>query len=418
MVRAFAALATDTTNPTSFAATELERLDSSWKLLQVGVRHAMTLLIDEVGLGNSTLLPSANALVPIVYYLGTRQERPLDEQERRSLIHWLLVVFMQARYSSSAATVIAQDVAALRSGDPFRALFGNLGLLEARPEVTPAVLAGKGSTSPYFLLSYLATRTKNARDWWYGTPVTLSHDGTYKVEYHHIHPRARLRATYSKAEINDLANLAFISDKANRKISARSPAVYFEDLEKSDADYLTDHLIPTDPALRTADAYPEFVAHRRAMLATAMNELLDAYRPEFLDAVARVPSTAVGAQLDVTAYGTSTDAGDIVLVITSSIDERTTYETLNYAALDTLLTDLADGLGGELEVGGDTLAFDAETELIAVPFGCLNATGTIQEWRKVLDRELGDLRPLSEMPHVAAEPWEGARHEFAVLDSE
>ena len=51
--------------------------------------------------------------------------------------------------------------------------------------------------------------------------MKLSPDDTYRVEYHHIHPRARLKEAYGKSEINDLANLAFISGKANRKISAR-----------------------------------------------------------------------------------------------------------------------------------------------------------------------------------------------------
>ena len=191
--------------------------------------------------------------------------------------------FIQSRYSASAATVIAQDVAALRADDPLRALCAGLGHLDSRPEITAASLAGKGSTSPFFLLSYLAARAHDARDWWYGSPVALSPDGTYKVEYHHIHPQARLKATYSKAEINDLANLAFISDKANRKIAARSPVDYFADLLAADPSYLSSHFVPDEPAVRTVEGYPAFIGQRRALLAEAMDEILQTYRPAFLD---------------------------------------------------------------------------------------------------------------------------------------
>ena len=256
VVRAFAALATDTASPSGFATAPIERLESAWAQLERGVRHAVNLLTAEVGLDNTTLLPSANALVPLVYYLGTREDRPLGTAERNALVYWLLVAFVQSRYSSSAATVIAQDVAALRSDEPFRSLFGNLGLMSSRVEITASSLVGKGSTSPFFLLSYLVLRRRGARDWWFGSPVALSHDGTYKIEYHHIHPRARLRERYSKAEINDLANLAFISDKANRKISARPPATYFAELETLDQSFLTGHMVPTDQRLRSLDAYP------------------------------------------------------------------------------------------------------------------------------------------------------------------
>jgi hypothetical protein len=59
-----------------------------------------------------------------------------------------------------------------------------------------------------------------------------------------VHPQATLNARYSKGEINDLANLAFISAKANQKISKRSPAAYFPELGSQE---LAAHRIPTDP---------------------------------------------------------------------------------------------------------------------------------------------------------------------------
>lgn len=417
LVRCLAALATETTSPGSFASVGIPKLEAAWESATRGLHHAVALLQDEVEIDNSTLIPSANALVPLVYYLGTRNDVALAAEERNTLIYWLLVAFIQSRYSSSAATVIAQDVAALRSDDPLRNLYRNLGLFQQRPEIGVATLAGKSSTSPFFLLSYLAARRTKARDWWYGVPVALSHDGTYKVEYHHVHPRARLKDTYGKAEINDLANLAFISDKANRKISARPPAIYFDEL---DAEDLRRHFVPTSPELRTVDKYPEFVAARRARLAAAMNDLLDSYRPALVDEVRQTePGAGDESVLSIQAYGTSEEAGDIVLVLTTVHGTERWEDTLMFSSIQGALNDLADGIGTELIVGRESINLSAESTEIALPMGPVLVSGALDEWRKVLERELDDLLPADEMPDVP-EPtiWDGPRLSLSVLDTD
>lgn len=417
LVRCLAALATDTTSPGTFSTVEIPRLEEAWTAAKRGLHHAVALLRDEAEIDNSTLIPSANALVPLVYYLGTRQDVALASEERKTLIYWLLVAFIQSRYSSSAATVIAQDVTALRTDDPLRNLFRNLGLFQQRPEISSATLAGKSSTSPFFLLSYLAARRSKARDWWYGVPVALSHDGSYKVEYHHIHPRARLRDAYGKAEINDLANLAFISDKANRKISARPPAVYFEEL---DVDDLTRHFVPTDADLRTVERYPDLVARRRALLATAMNDVLESYRPAMLDAVEPAEQEAAGlTMLSIQAYGTSEAAGDIVLVLTATSGAEAWQDTLMFGSIQGALDDLADGVGSELIVGRESINLPADSAEIALPMGPALVTGGLDEWRKVLERELDNLLPADELPAVPEPPvWDGPRVNVWVLDTD
>lgn len=416
LVRCLAALATDTTSPSGFTFVTLERLESAWSQLERGLDHTITLLQDEVQIDNSALLPSVNALVPLVYWLGTRDDKPLGEEERNTLVYWLLVTFMQARYSQSAATVIAQDVTALRSADPLPNLYRNLGLLAHRPSVSPGSLAGKGSTSPFFLLSYLVARRNDARDWWFGVPVKLSHDGTYQVEFHHIHPRARLKDTYTKAEINDLANLAFISGKANRKISARSPERYFAELDPDD---LTRHCVPTDPALRTVERFPDLVAARRELLAEAMTALLDDYRPAFLDAVAAEPVTESHTSLSIQAYGTPTDMTGTVIVFDAVADGDGRQYTVSHQTIQDALDDLADGLGTEVTIAGDVVAVSADAEQLALPLAPLLVTGSIEEWRKVIDREIGDMFPAEELPEVPGFlAWQGELTEFPVMDSD
>src|SRR4051812_33260118 len=128
----------------------------------------------------------------------------------------------------------------------------------------------------YFALSYLAARRRGAKDWWHDVVIGLHGAGGFSLEYHHIHPRATLKTLYTKSEINDLANLAFISATANKKILDRSPADYFPELvNDAGKDDLSPHLVPTDPELRTVERYRDFLARRRQLLAEAITQLLD-----------------------------------------------------------------------------------------------------------------------------------------------
>lgn len=416
LVRCLAALATETASPSSFVTVPIPDLEAAWSRLERGVDHLVSLLQDEVAIDNSALIPSVNALVPLVFWLGTRSDTPLAEEERKTLVYWLLVAFIQARYSGSVGTVISQDIAAVRSDNPLPTLYRNLGLVSHRPEVTPGSLAGKGSASPYFLLSYLVARRNKARDWWYGVPVKLSHDGMYRVEFHHIHPRARLADRYTKAEINDLANLAFISDKANRKISFRSPGAYFPELDESD---LVGHSVPLDVSLRTVERFPDLVARRRELLAAAMTSLLESYRPAFLDSAFAQPIAATRTGLSIEAYGNRTEPESMVLLFASQYDDLVWNATVPVESVRAMLNDLGDGRGSEIEIGGEMIEIPGDAEVIEIPIGPLLVTGTVDEWERILARELAEPSTADEVPTIRAMSlWEGPRIAFAVIDSD
>ena len=41
----------------------------------------------------------------------------------------------------------------------------------------------------------------------------------HRLQFHHIFPKSLLKGRYEKKEINEIANMAFVSGKTNRKIS-------------------------------------------------------------------------------------------------------------------------------------------------------------------------------------------------------
>lgn len=56
--------------------------------------------------------------------------------------------------------------------------------------------------------------------------------------------------------------------------------------------------------------------------------------------------------------------------------------------------------------------------MVTVPIGPLDVNGTVEEWRRILDRELDELAALDEILLLESEPWEGPRQPIHVLDSE
>ena len=80
---------------------------------------------------------------------------------------------------------------------------------------------------------------------------------------------------YATREIDDIANLAFISGRANRRISDKPPADYIPELISSNGEQaFTSQCIPLDPVNLSADRYRSFFAERRRRIAERLNAFL------------------------------------------------------------------------------------------------------------------------------------------------
>jgi hypothetical protein len=417
LTRCLAAMSTETATLSGFTSVALEKLEEGWERVRRGVSHLVPLLQENAKIATSDLLPSHNALVPAVVYLGSRPEEPLSSDDSKALIYWLFGVFLVARYSGSSETVMAQDSLAARGADPLRSMFKTAGLYNERLAVTAEVLVGKGAGSPYFLFSYLAAVKNQATDWYFGTAISTRLKESQKLEYHHIHPRATLKGAYSRAEINDLANYAFISGKANRRISNRKPAEYFPEIGD---DELRRHFVPLDASLRDPERYPQFLQERRRLLASAMTDVLDRFRPESVATDAEiVEDPTAGERLSMAIYAMSQDDPRGVVVFTA---RKETAEWQGEVALEDVtrfFAELGEGLGSDFTMGLETVSVLPGQDEIVMPIGPLLVVGLLEEWQKVFDRELGDLQDPRSRPALRAGiEWSEARVRYPVLDSD
>lgn len=252
-------------------------MKSSWETAKEALQFAVNFLKVNCGVEDESLLTNPSLVIAIAA-LGAQRKQKLSTTDEQKLRQWALIANARAHYSrGSAETVLDQDLNVIFKTGSLDELMASLKQQLGRLHVEAGDFMGRGARSPLFSTTYLALKQRDAKDWVSGLGLSLTHQGKmHNIEYHHIFPKSLLaKHGYEKAEINEIANVAFISGRANRAITNKEPRNYLPEIIKTrDEEALSGQLIPTDPALWQLDAYPAFLEWRRTRLAAELNRLL------------------------------------------------------------------------------------------------------------------------------------------------
>lgn len=248
----------------------LEDLQSAWKRVQRSLDHALVFLWDNCHINRLWMLPTNYILVTLAAYFD-RFGGSISVRQIRDLQRWVYMALIWSRYSGASETALDQDYAALAKDDPIAAMIQSIEDKSGRRPVSERELRDQRKNSPFMLMSYVLARYANAQDWFNGVGI----GGSQTLEFHHIFPKAILRQRYQLRKdsrtVDQVANLAFLSRRANLKIGAQSPSDYLTSIEEA---RLRGQHVPLAPKLWTLDQFEEFVLQRRQMLADGINRLL------------------------------------------------------------------------------------------------------------------------------------------------
>ena len=246
------------------------------------IKRETTIVLDHVrdtlGLDMTTSTAINNGLIVVVLDRVLHTARKQESQNTRSLIGWWLLSTLHNRWSGDVRNRTNNDVMTVSEGSvaelvrELRAMVPSQGTLELGTEGFSLTKTSK----PYYLLIRALTRRRGARDLASGLSLSFDHMSPLsRLEAHHIFPRRYLsNSGVVKAQIDQLANLALITQKANLRIGAKAPAEYLPALEASNSGVLESQWIPDAPSLWTVKAYSRFVEERSELLASAANEFL------------------------------------------------------------------------------------------------------------------------------------------------
>lgn len=277
LVRAMVVFTTGQSRFGRVATLPASQLKEGWEKAKEGLRFAVNFLKTNADIEDESLLSSPLFFIAMAYFYSQKNYKLTAKHEKR-LLYWFYLANAKGRYSrGSTESLLDADLNIIkRSGEPtelveiLRQQFGRLNIEETD-------FIGRGANSPLFSLVFLALRAQGAKDWHTGLGLSLTHQGKYHyIQYHHIFPKSLLKGKYDQKEINEIANMAFITGRTNRKLSNKEPTKYFSDIVKERGlDALNSQCIPMSEDLNRIDNFRDFLKERRKLLAQAVNKFVD-----------------------------------------------------------------------------------------------------------------------------------------------
>ncbi|MBF6590535.1 MAG: DUF262 domain-containing protein [Ktedonobacterales bacterium] len=247
-----------------------ERLREAWQRAKPAMLQAIHFIKQNCLIDWLSMLPTNYVLVPLAVFF--ERQHQVTQQQERDLQRWLYMALIWARYSASSEANLDQDIKTLSEEHPVGHMIQNIAdRVGPGRRVTERELQDQLSNSPFMVMAYVLARRGEAKDWFHAVGIGAGQD----LEYHHIFPKPLLSPRYpDRAQsriINQVANLAFLSQRANARIAASQPSDYLPSVEYA---WLQAQYVPTNPALWTIDRYEDFVQERRKLLAEGINDLL------------------------------------------------------------------------------------------------------------------------------------------------
>lgn len=142
-----------------------ESVREGWERVRRGLERVVPLLCEQLLVSTTALIPSVTALHPLIVFYGRLPaDARVDAEVEKGLFYWFLAASGSNRYGGATDSALTQDVNALDSEEPVRALLANLRLDEKGFSVTARDLSGRNIQSPYIMLSYLAAAHSGAED--------------------------------------------------------------------------------------------------------------------------------------------------------------------------------------------------------------------------------------------------------------
>jgi len=187
------------------------------------------------------------------------------------------------RYSGASESTLEKDLSSLKVEGTIESLIKNLHLYRgSNLYLSPSDLEMQGVQSKAFNVFYSVIRAQGAADWTDPNMPLYSKNIGYNnsLERHHIFPKDYLYKKYNSANtihkrmVNEIANIAFVTSKSNKKILNRPPEEYLKEIAPVQ---LRKQFVPTNRDLWKRDFFESFLAERRKLIAEGINNFLKEY---------------------------------------------------------------------------------------------------------------------------------------------
>lgn len=275
----------------SFFNVAADDFKASWKKVKAAIEHLVNVLRHEAYVDSLRDLPTPNVLLPIVVYLADQGGSFTSPIEKSKFLRWMFLAAVWTRYSTSTESTLQKDIASLKSADPTAQLIEAIRQDRGRLRLEGSDILGRGAGTSINKIAYIVARAADARDWFSGLTLYKKAIGKSNgLEEHHIFPKAVLyKSGYDSGTdrriVNEVANRAFLTKRANGKILASKPEDYLPEVQATHPGALQAQSVPMNQDLWKVESYKEFLRERSRMLANSINDFLDSLVPSDDDAL-------------------------------------------------------------------------------------------------------------------------------------
>ncbi|MDC1209507.1 putative DNA binding domain-containing protein, partial [Pseudomonadota bacterium] len=181
---------------------------------------------------------------------------------------------------------LEEDLNIIKENEPWNNLLSKIIEQRGRIEIQSSDLEGQGADSRFFNPYCIMLAQNNAKDWFNGIPINQN-TNSFSLHKHHIFPVALLKRNGFSSDnkiqndlVNEISNLAIITDNTNLKISDTEPHLYLPKIADRYPDSIANHYIPKNQELWKVVNFRDFLINRRILIAGAMNKFLNSYKQE------------------------------------------------------------------------------------------------------------------------------------------
>lgn len=268
----------------SFTRTTATEFQTAWRAMQPAFEHLVGVLRHEAFIASLEDLQSVNVLVPATIFLTRHGGHFPSEAVKRRFIRWIYLAGLWGRYSGASDTKLQQDVALASGSDPDPTPELEDAILRERGRVTleASDLERAGVQSAMARLNRFVVRSRDARDWFTGSPIYDRALGRSQADdNHHIFSRKALKAAgfNDSNRINALANRAILIRPTPPEYRL-PPAEYLPKIAEDQPGALKAQSVPMEPELWKPEHFLDFLSARRVLLADAMNRFIASWVPE------------------------------------------------------------------------------------------------------------------------------------------
>jgi hypothetical protein len=273
------------------------QLQRAWRQSRRAIDRVVKTLSTQFNLDRSRYFPSKNVLIPLVYYAAREKTKTVATKQ---MLRFFLGSQLSERYGGSAETVFRRDFRVLTDQNHTArqnleeladAVMSNARDYYKRLRIKPDDVSGPPAKNVLLLLMYILMREKGATDWGEWRDTLLRDIEPAEMQIHHVFPfnfmmndkdalayrdRKELNPRDYRAEVNDIANMTFISKKENGLILDSPPWQYLP--QETSKEIRAQHHIPEDQELWHPSRFGDFLQGRRQLIAKAATRLLKRFR--------------------------------------------------------------------------------------------------------------------------------------------